>query len=153
MLNPQDVGGLKSVPPLLVNKVLGLPPMLHAALLSHHPFASPPHTQHSLPHSSAPNYCSGRGSSTTPSVLNRTDGHAQVLCSHLMLASITAYNALADLLPLLPCAAAAGTPDAAQHEATLRSLPSMLSSTRPSSLCKRATLPMKEALVVVLRTG
>mmetsp|Transcript_12331 Transcript_12331/g.33646 ORF Transcript_12331/g.33646 Transcript_12331/m.33646 type:complete len:548 (+) Transcript_12331:1301-2944(+) len=108
--------------------------MLHAALLSHHPFASPPHTQHSLPHSSAPNYCSGRGSSTTPSVLNRTDGHAQVLCSHLMLASITAYNALADLLPLLPCAAAAGTPDAAQHEATLRSLPSMLRCTWHGSL-------------------
>lgn len=48
----------------------------------------------------------------------------QVLCMQLMLACITAYNALADLLPLLPSASPVGT--AIQHKATLLALPSML---------------------------
>lgn len=50
----------------------------------------------------------------------------QVLCMHLMLACITVYNALADLLPLLPSTTAPGTPAAARHVAALCQLPSML---------------------------
>lgn len=45
---------------------------------------------------------------------------------HLVLACITAYNALAELLPLLPCAALPGTPAARHHASVLCKLSSML---------------------------